>query len=175
MQVLCASMSTTLCHNLHLAIPQRVGLTLTELGISITIYFVIKVCEANLVVLHNLTMFVGLDKGVEVTFAFPDPEVYPPDPRYLAFHAAAAKVQVVHMTGMLLYLGRVELYDKSSGTFSSVVELIEQCGPLGCTSRSQVTVFTYNIYDTAGLNEGESSRVPNTDAIVQFSNACMRE
>jgi len=40
-----------------------------------------------------------VDEGTEVTFTSPNPEVYPlPNPRYLAFHAAVAKV--VHMAGM---------------------------------------------------------------------------
>jgi 50S ribosome-binding GTPase len=43
----------------------------------------------------------------------------------------------------------------------------------GCTFQSQcypVTVFgsTFNIYDTVGLSEGETGRVPSTDAIVQL-------
>ena len=39
----------------------------------------------------------------EVTLTSPDPETYPlPNPRYLAFHAAVAKV--VHMAGMAEHL-----------------------------------------------------------------------
>lgn len=44
-----------------------------------------------------------MDEGTEVTFTSTDPEAYPlPDPRYLAFHAAVAKV--VHMAGMAEHL-----------------------------------------------------------------------
>lgn len=44
-----------------------------------------------------------VDEGTEVIFTSPDPEAYPlPDPRYLAFHAAVAKV--VHMAGMAEHL-----------------------------------------------------------------------
>lgn len=44
-----------------------------------------------------------MEDGTEVIFTSPDPEVYPlPDPRYLAFHAAVAKV--VHMAGMAEHL-----------------------------------------------------------------------
>jgi hypothetical protein len=47
-----------------------------------------------------------VDQGTEVTFTSPNPEVYPlPDPRYLAFHAAIAKV--VHMAGMAEHLDNI--------------------------------------------------------------------
>ena len=41
--------------------------------------------------------------GTEVTLTSPDPEMFPlPDPRYLAFHAAIAKI--VRMAGMAKHL-----------------------------------------------------------------------
>jgi hypothetical protein len=47
-----------------------------------------------------------MQDGVEVTFTSPDPARFPlPDPRYLAFHAAVAKV--VHMAGMAEHLDEI--------------------------------------------------------------------
>jgi hypothetical protein len=44
--------------------------------------------------------------GAEVTFTSPDCKRYPlPDPRYLAFHAAVAKV--VHMAGIAEHLDEI--------------------------------------------------------------------
>lgn len=44
-----------------------------------------------------------MEEGTEVTFTSPNPEMLPlPNPRYLAFHAAVAKV--VHMAGMAEHL-----------------------------------------------------------------------
>jgi len=44
--------------------------------------------------------------GAEVTFTSPNPKLFPlPDPRYLAFHAALAKV--IHMAGMVEHLDEI--------------------------------------------------------------------
>jgi hypothetical protein len=44
--------------------------------------------------------------GAEVIFMSPNPDKYPlPNPRYLAFHAAVAKV--VHMAGMAEHLDEI--------------------------------------------------------------------
>ena len=47
-----------------------------------------------------------MDDGAEVTFTSPNPTAFPlPDPRYLAFHAAVAKV--VHTAGMAEHLDEI--------------------------------------------------------------------
>lgn len=55
--------------------------------------------------------------GAEVTFMSPNPELYPlPDPRYLAFHAAVAKV--VHMAGMAEHLDEILWKTEDIGVLS---------------------------------------------------------
>ena len=47
-----------------------------------------------------------MQDGAELRFASPNPTALPlPDPRYLAFHAAVAKV--VHMAGMAEHLDEI--------------------------------------------------------------------
>lgn len=55
--------------------------------------------------------------SAEVTFMSPNPELYPlPDPRYLAFHAAVAKV--VHMAGMAEHLDEILWKTEDIGVLS---------------------------------------------------------
>ena len=54
----------------------------------------------------NITAFVAVDDGTEVTFTSPNPQMYPlPDPRYLDFHATVAKV--VHTAGIAEHLDEI--------------------------------------------------------------------